>query len=71
MSHASPISSVFYEYYENLDEVQIRLIADQEIIQCVVSNKLVKNSIPFGTTQKPKLWDYADNIDTIVFLTTL
>ena len=31
----------------------------------------VKNSIPFGTTQKPKLWDYADNIDTIVFLTTL
>ncbi len=68
MSHASPISSVFYEYYENLDEVQIRLIADQEIIQCVVSNELVKNSIPFGTTQKPKLWDYADNIDTIDFL---
>lgn len=71
MSHASPISSVFYEYYESLEEVQIRLIADQEIIQCVVSNELVKNSIPFGTTQKPKLWDYADNIDTIVFLTTL
>ena len=71
MSHASPISSVFYEYYENLDEVQIRLIADQEIIQCVVSNKLVKNSIPFGTTQKPKLWDYADNIDTIVFLISI
>ena len=71
MSHASPISSVFYEYYENLDEVQIRLIADQEIIQCVVSNELVKNSIPFGTTQKPKLWDYADNIDTIVFLISI
>lgn len=70
-SHASPISSVFYEYYESLEEVQIRLIADQEIIQCVVSNGLVKNSISFGTTQKPKLWDYADNIDTILFLTEI
>jgi hypothetical protein len=70
-SHASPISSVFYEYYENLDEVENRLNADQDRIQCIVSNDLVTNSIPFGTTQKPALWDYADNIDTIAFLTTL
>ncbi len=67
-SHASPISSVFYEYYDNLEEVEKRLIIDCESIQCVVSNDLVKNSIPFGTTQKPELWDYADGIDTIEFL---
>jgi hypothetical protein len=24
--------------------------------------------VPFGETQKPKLWDYADNVDTIAFL---
>ena len=71
MSHASPISSVFYEFYESLDEVENRLIADKEIIQCVVSNDLIKNSIPFGTTQKPQLWDYADTVDTMAFLTTL
>lgn len=71
ISHASPISSVFYEYYENLDEVKKRLAADRDNIQCLVSNDLVPNSLPFGTTQKPKLWDYADNVDTIAFLTTL
>jgi len=70
-SHASPISSVFYEYYENLQEVENRLSADQERIQCIVSNDLVKNSIPFGTTQKPKLWDYADGIDTLSFLSKI
>ena len=70
-SHASPISSVFYEYYENLNEVENRLSADQDSIQCIVSNDLVKNSIPFGTTQKPALWDYADGIDTLKFLTSI
>ncbi len=70
-SHASPISSVFYEYYDNLEEVEKRLIIDCESIQCVVSNDLVKNSIPFGTTQKPELWDYADDVDTIAFLKNL
>jgi hypothetical protein len=67
-SHASPISSVFYEYYDNLKEVENRLSADQDSIQCIVSDNLVKNSIPFGTTQKPALWDYADGIDTLAFL---
>lgn len=70
-SHASPISSVFYEHYDNLEAVEKRLVADEDIIQCVVSNNLVKNSIPFGTTQKPELWDYADGIDTIHFLTRI
>ena len=70
-SHASPISSVFYEYYTSLEEVEKRLIVDRESIQCVVSNELVTDSIPFGTTQKPELWDYADDVDTIAFLKNL
>ena len=67
-SYASPISSVFYEFYENLEDLKNRLEAESEQIQCIVSNNLVKNSIPFGKTQTPQLWDYADNIDTISFL---
>ncbi len=70
-SHASPISSVFYEYYENLDTVEKRLETENDSIQCIVSNNLVKNSIPFGQTQRPELWDYADNIDTISFSLTI
>jgi hypothetical protein len=70
-SYASPISSVFYEYYDNLDDIKNKLQQDQEQIQCVVSNDLIENSVSFGQTQKPKLWDYADNIDTINFLINL
>lgn len=67
-SYASPISSVFYEFYETIEDLQNRLEADAEQIQCIVSNNLIKNSISFGKTQTPELWDYADNIDTISFL---
>jgi len=67
-SYASPISSVFYEFYENIEDLQNRLEAETEQIQCIVSNNLIKNSISFGQTQNPQLWDYADNVDTISFL---
>jgi hypothetical protein len=70
-SYASPISSVFYEFYENLDDIKLRLQAENEQIQCIVSNDLIENSVAFGQTQKPNLWDYADNVDTIKFLITL
>lgn len=70
-SHASPISSVFYEYYEDINEIKARLQQDSEMIQCVVSNGIIENSVHFGETQKPKLWDYADNVDTLAFLNNL
>ena len=67
-SYASPISSVFYEYYDTIEEIQKQLVNDAEQIQCIVSNNSIENSIPFGQTQKPNLWDYADNVDTLEFL---
>jgi hypothetical protein len=70
-SYASPIATVFYEYYDTLEDIKIRLTNEKEQIQCVVSNDIINNSIPFGTTQKPQLWDYADNRDTIEFLIKL
>jgi hypothetical protein len=70
-SYSSPISSVFYEFYENLEEIKSKLNQDAEQIQCVVSNNLIPNSIAFGQTQQPKLWDYADNVDTLAFLIRL
>jgi len=70
-SYASPISSAFYEYYTDINEVDEKLKTDADKIQCIVSNDLVSNSIAFGSTQKPELWDYADNVDTIDFLLSL
>ena len=70
-SYASPISSIFYEYYDSIEDLQIQLQSKKEQIQCIVSDNLVKNSINFGQTQKPNLWDYADNVDTLSFLLTI
>jgi hypothetical protein len=64
---ASPIAVVFFEYYENLDELNTKLSNIQEQIQCVVGH----NHLPFGTTQQPGLSDYADGVDTMRFLMNL
>jgi hypothetical protein len=65
---ASPISTVFYEYYDTVEQLKSKLENDKNQIQCIVSKHVLESEIPFGKTQKPELWDYADNIDTIEFL---
>ncbi len=67
-SYASPISSVFYEYYDSIEELKKKLNIDKDKIQCVVSNGLLDDEVDFGQTQLPSLIDYADNIDTVKFL---
>ena len=67
-SYASPIATLFYEYYNDINEIKDKLISDKDKIQCIVSNKLTDNDIAFGETQNPQLSDYADNLDTIEFL---
>lgn len=69
-SYSSPIASLFYEYYEDLETLQEKLAVDKELIQCVVSNTL-ENAVPFGKTQQPELTDFADGIDTLEFLSRL
>ncbi len=67
-SYGSPIATLFYEYYDTLESLKNKLTSDSEKIQCVVSEGIIENEIAFGQTQLPKLWDYADSIDTITFL---
>jgi hypothetical protein len=71
VSYASPISSVFYEFYQDLASIEQRLEAEHEQIQCIVGSNSIKNSVPFGQTQYPGLLDYADNVDTISFLSKI
>ena len=63
----SPIGTLFYEYYDNIDSVLDNLDEFKDQIQCIVGS----NQIPFGDAQKPQLNDYADNVDTIKFLSEL
>jgi hypothetical protein len=61
---SSPVSVLYYEYYESQDAVEQQTELLKEKIQCVVG----RYGIPFGKAQSPHLWDYADGIDTVEFL---
>ena len=67
-SYGSPIATLFYEYYETVESIKQKLEQDKEQIQCIVSDGLFSNEVKFGHTQKPELWDYADDVDTVDFL---
>ncbi len=65
----SPISVLYFEYYENKNELNNLLNSNADKIQCLISNdKEINSCISFGTSQSPQLWDYADGIDTMEFL---
>jgi len=70
-SFTSPLAVLFYEEYGSVAEVEKVIAQESENIQCVVSNldlNLKKEKIRFGESQHPKLWDYADDVNTIEFL---
>jgi hypothetical protein len=68
----SPVSMLFYEFYDDLEKVKDYIDKNADLLQCVVSKEdIVKKNTHFGETQNPQLWDYADNVDTIAFLLEL
>ena len=70
---SSPLAVLYYETYEKLEDVIEKLKQQEDQIQCVVSKSDLENlqALGFGQSQHPKLWDYADNVDTIEFLNRL
>ena len=68
----SPISVIFYEEYKNEEDLKEIIEENKDKIQCIVSkNSWIEKSLNFGDAQKPKLWDYADGVDTMAFLLSL
>ena len=49
----------------------MKLNIEKDKIQCVTSNSKKIGNLKLGEAQSPNLWDYADNIDTLSFLTNL
>ncbi|MEL4454907.1 acyl-CoA reductase [Lutimonas vermicola] len=70
-SYASPIATLFYEYYDDKKTLGQKLQADKESIQCLVGKSGELKMVDFGETQNPQLWDYADDVDTMKFLQDL
>lgn len=69
----SPLAVCFYEYYSNMAKVSNQLKQKAESLQCIVSSEDCFHipATSFGEAQYPKVWDYADNVDTMQFLTCL
>ncbi|MCY7291670.1 MAG: acyl-CoA reductase [Ferruginibacter sp.] len=59
----SPISQLFYEYYDDVN-VTIKNLQNINDVQCIVG----KEHVPFGAAQNPNLFTYADGEDTMEFL---
>jgi hypothetical protein len=71
-SFSSPLSVINYSYYEDLTEVVKEIEANKSSLQCVVSNnKQMPNAIPFGQAQQPDIFDFADDVDTMKFLSEI
>ena len=70
----SPLAVLFYENYADMESATALLIRESENIQCVVTSaslQINNQVVDFGKSQQPALWDYADGIDTMDFLTNL
>ncbi len=68
----SPISVLFYEVYQSLAELDLKLSASRGKIQATISkDSWYEGSIPLGTAQCPMPWDYADGVDILEFLVEL
>lgn len=63
----APTGVVNIQYYEHFDSVLKELQHIKDDLQCIIS----KGDVPFGKSQQPQLTDFADNTDTVKFLTQL
>ncbi|MEZ5015967.1 MAG: acyl-CoA reductase [Flavipsychrobacter sp.] len=62
----SAVSVLHYEYYKDKKQL-ISSLQNDDRIQAIVG----EGAIPFGQSQKPTLNDYADGVDTMLFLNDL
>lgn len=63
----SPISMIHFSRYKEESKVASFIQNNENNIQIIIGNKYT----PFGEGQKPKLWEYADGIDTMSWLNNL
>jgi len=66
---SSPVSVLYFSYYDSSASLNDLKKKKKDKIQCVVGleNEFIQ-TIPFGTSQQPELWDYADGVDVMEFL---
>ena len=70
---SSPPSVVYYQTYTTFADAQQMIDTHPDQWQCIVCAEpdKIAGAMPPGYAQTPYLWQYADNIDTMSFLTRL
>jgi hypothetical protein len=63
----APLSVIYYERYENLADAVTFIQTHRSELQVIVG----KEHTPFGVAQTPKIDDFADDIDTMLWLNEL
>lgn len=66
----APTSVLFYESYTNQEQLVEKITPLLSNLQCIVSNFEIKGmkTIALGNSQKPTIFDFADNVNTLDFL---
>lgn len=71
-SLASPLAVLHYQHYRNKEELSSIIRSHGEQLQTVVADQMITGlEVPYGKSQQPDLWDYADRTDTFSFLLNL
>jgi len=66
------VGVLYYQEYNKLDDALKYIGQHDKVLQCVVGlPEIHPKAIPFGSAQNPDIAEYADEIDTIVFLSQL
>jgi hypothetical protein len=69
---SSPVAVLHYQFYYDKAHLSTLIDSNKSKIQCIVSKDASwPNSVNFGEAQRPRIHDYADNIDTMDFLLNL
>ena len=67
---SNDISQINFCYYHSVEEVEEWIDKNDKNIQCIVSNTISHpRCVKFGRAQYPTLWDVADGVDVMNFLT--
>ena len=67
---SNDISQINFCYYHSVEEVEEWIDKNDKNIQCIVSNTISHpRCVEFGRAQYPTLWDVADGVDVMNFLT--
>jgi len=63
----SPLAVLYYERYNSREDLESKLQKLEGKLQVIVG----RDFVPFGKSQSPELWDYADGVDTLQFIQNL